>query len=65
MVCNVEIIDGELYSEDTVLFRKLAQAGFDLWLDPRMTCTHIGTKKFVGSFQEYSKRLQNGIALVA
>lgn len=58
MVCSVEVIDGELYSEDTVLFKKLSQSGFDLWLDPKMTCYHIGTKKFVGSFQNHIEQVR-------
>jgi hypothetical protein len=29
----------------------------DIWLDPRMTCVHIGTKKFYGNFEDYAKRL--------
>jgi len=51
MICNVEIIDGELYSEDVSMFRKLNALGFDCWLDPKMTCAHLGTKKFVGDFR--------------
>ena len=57
MVCDVQIVDGELYSEDTVLFKKLNELGFDCWLDPKMTCGHIGTKKFMGNMEEYIKRL--------
>jgi hypothetical protein len=57
MVCDVQIVDGVLYSEDTVLFKKLAELGFDCWLDPRMTCAHIGTKKFYGDIQAFIKRL--------
>lgn len=49
MICNVEVIDGQLYSEDIVIFRKLNALGFDCWLDPKMTCAHIGTKKYVGN----------------
>lgn len=49
MVFDVKVVDGELLSEDTVLFKKLNELGFDCWLDPRMTCAHIGAKKFVGS----------------
>lgn len=58
MVCNVEIVDGELYSEDTAMFRKLKDLGFDLWLAPHMTCGHVGTKKFVGDFDSYIKRIK-------
>lgn len=53
MICNVEVIDGQLYSEDVTMFRKLNSLGFDCWLNPRMTCAHIGTKKFVGDLQRY------------
>lgn len=53
MICNVGVIDGQLYSEDVTMFRKLNSLGFDCWLNPRMTCAHIGTKKFVGDLQRY------------
>lgn len=59
MVCDVQIINGELYSEDTVLFKKLNDLGFDCWLDPKMTCGHVGTKKFTGNMADYIERLTN------
>lgn len=59
MVCDVQIINGELYSEDTILFKKLNDLGFSCWLDPRMTCNHIGTKKFVGNFERFLQTLQH------
>ena len=58
MVCDVQIIDGQLVSEDNILCKKLVDLGFDIWLDPKMTCVHIGTKKFYGNFAEYSKRIK-------
>lgn len=58
MVCDVKIVDGELYSEDIVLFKKLNDLGFDCWLDPKMTCNHMGTKKFMGNMEAYIDRLQ-------
>jgi hypothetical protein len=39
------------------MFSKLNDLGFDCWLDPRMTCGHIGTKKFLGNFADYLARL--------
>ena len=62
MVCNVEVIDGQLYSEDVSMFRKLNALGFDCWLNPRMTCAHIGTKKFVGNLQNYLAKGENSDA---
>ena len=41
MICNVEVIDGQLVSEDNAVMRKLSSLGYDIWLDPRMTCCHI------------------------
>lgn len=58
MVCDVAVIDGELYSEDTVMFRKLNELGFECWLDPKMTCTHVGTKKFAGDFAGHLRRME-------
>jgi hypothetical protein len=57
MVCDIQIVDGQLCSEDVMLFAKLRGLGFDVWLDPRMTCCHIGTKKFFGNFEDFAKRL--------
>ena len=58
MVCNVEIIDGELISEDTAMFVKLQSLGIKAWLAPHMTCVHIGTKKFFGNFDDFSRRIK-------
>lgn len=57
MVCDVKVIDGQLVSEDNVMFIKLRQLGFKIWLAPLMTCVHVGTKKFYGNFDDFVKRL--------
>ena len=57
MVCDIQIVDGQLVSEDNVVMSKLKSLGFDVWLDPRMTCVHIGTKKFYGNFEDFASRL--------
>lgn len=59
MICDVQVVDGQLYSEDTVLFKKLNELGFDCWLDPKMTCCHIGTKKFYGNMENFINKLGN------
>lgn len=58
MVFDIAIIDGELMSEDTMYFEKLRSLGYDVWLDPKMTLSHIGSKKFDGDFADYAKRVQ-------
>ena len=58
MVFDVQIVDGQLCSEDTVMFHKLGDLGFDCWLDPHMTCGHIGTKKFIGNLAAHLETSQ-------
>ena len=53
MICDVQVIDQSMYSEDIIMFLKLQQGGFKIWMDPNMTCNHIGPKKFTGNFAKY------------
>jgi hypothetical protein len=62
MVCDIGIIDGQLVSEDNMVMKKLADLGYDIWLDPKMTCCHIGTKKFYGNFEDFANRLKQKAA---
>jgi glycosyltransferase involved in cell wall biosynthesis len=59
MCCNVIVKDGELVSEDIVLFERLRELGFSVWLDPKMCCVHIGVKKFYGNLEAFIEKLQN------
>jgi hypothetical protein len=61
-VFDVKIVDGQLVSEDNVMCAKLRELGFDVWLDPRMTCCHIGTKKFYGNFESFAKNINQKVA---
>jgi len=58
MVFNIDIVNDELVSEDVVMCSKLRKLGFDIWLNPEMTCCHIGTKKYFGNIANYIQRLQ-------
>jgi hypothetical protein len=58
MVCDIKIVDGQLCSEDVVVFQKLKDLGYDIWLDPRMTCVHIGTKKFYGNISSFLEKIK-------
>jgi glycosyltransferase involved in cell wall biosynthesis len=53
MIFDLKIIDETLYSEDYIVSKKLIDLGFDLWVDPRMCCIHIGIKPFIGNFVKY------------
>jgi len=58
MVFDVRVVDGELWSEDIIMCTKLTQAGLNVWLDPNMTCNHVGTKKYQGSVAGFINRLK-------
>jgi hypothetical protein len=60
MVFDVRVIDGDLWSEDIIATAKLKEAGFDIWLDPRMTCGHIGTKAYYGNLSAFINKLNAG-----
>ena len=60
-IFEVIVENGNLISEDILLCRKLRENGFPIWLDPRMTLSHIGTKKYQGSFEHWLSSAQNMI----
>lgn len=55
MIFDVVIKNLDIVSEDIVAFMKLAGGGFKIWLDPNMTCNHIGSYKFTGDFIPWYK----------
>jgi len=57
MVFDVKLVDGELVSEDNIFCGKWRQLGGKVWIDPSMTCNHIGPKKYSGNFMEYLKHV--------
>lgn len=54
---DVRVIDGKLYSEDTVFCETLKANGFRIHVDPSITCSHVGNKTWRGDFASYLKRL--------
>jgi hypothetical protein len=56
MVFDVQLIDGELVSEDNVFCKKWRDLGNKVFIDPSMTCNHIGAKKYSGSFLAFLKQ---------
>jgi len=48
---DVAIRDNDLISEDIwVCKRLIEEGGFEIYLDPTMTCNHVGGKKYTGDF---------------
>jgi len=58
-IFEVVVENGNLISEDILLCRKLQQNGFDIWLDPQMTLSHIGIKKLQGDFLYWLAQLRD------
>jgi len=57
MVFDIKVMDGDLVSEDVVFCRKWRDLGGKVYLDPSMSCNHVGVKKYTGNFMEYIKAL--------
>ncbi len=57
MAFDVRVIDGQLYSEDTVFCESLKDLGFQIHVDPSITCSHVGAKMWSGEFSSYVRRL--------
>lgn len=63
MVFDVKLVDGELVSEDNIFCQKWRSLGGKVWIDPSMTCNHIGAKKYGGdflAFYNHLKGIENG-----
>jgi len=58
MVFDIKVENGDLISEDYIMCNKWKSLGYKVWLDPTITCNHVGIKKFKGNFSQYIK--QNG-----
>ena len=56
MIFDVVIENESLVSEDIHAFNKLVAGGFKIWLDPTMTCNHIGPYKFKGDFMPWYRQ---------
>lgn len=57
MVCDIKIVNGDLVSEDFVICEKWKELGYKCWLDPSITISHNGVKKYVGNFQNFINKL--------
>lgn len=57
---DVRPVNGRLVGEDIFVSMKLRDAGISIFLDPTITCSHIGSKKWDGDFSAWLERLQGG-----
>lgn len=50
MICDLQIINGGIISEDIQICTKLRDAGFKIYVDPYFTCKHFGVKCYDGDY---------------
>lgn len=62
MMCDVAVVGGNLVGEDTMLVANLARLGIPTHLDDRMTCGHVGTKRWKGDVRPWLERVQRDTA---
>ena len=53
MVFDVQIIDGQLISEDTVFCAKWRSTGERVWIDPSLDLGHTGSHTWYGNFSGF------------
>jgi len=55
-IFDVGVKKNQLVSEDIYVCRRLVnEGGFKIYLDPKMTCNHVGGKKYQGDFFKWYK----------
>lgn len=56
---------GEWWGEDYCFFRKCADAGFDLWIDPDIRFSHRGTKAWTANMADHLQAFRDKALAVA
>lgn len=49
-ICEYTYRDGDFVGEDITLSNKIKDLGYDIWLNPNHTVSHIGNKMYRGDF---------------
>jgi hypothetical protein len=50
-ICEYAYENGEFVGEDITLTKKIKELGYDIWLNPNHTVSHIGNKMYKGDFK--------------
>jgi hypothetical protein len=51
LICDVQIVDGGMISEDVQICNKLRDSGITVYADIKHTCDHFGTKRYTGDYR--------------
>lgn len=51
-ICEYTFENGIFVGEDIALTKKIKELGYDIWLNPKHTVSHIGNKMYKGNFEK-------------
>jgi hypothetical protein len=51
-ICEYTYTEGQFVGEDITLSKKIRELGYDIWLNPHYTVSHIGNKMYKGDFKK-------------
>jgi len=51
-ICEYVFVNDLFMGEDITLCEKIKELGYQIWLNPKYTVSHIGSKKFIGNFKK-------------
>lgn len=51
-ICEYTYVEEEFVGEDITLSNKIIDLGYDIWVNPNHTVSHIGNKMYRGDFQK-------------
>jgi hypothetical protein len=54
-ICEYGSLAGGFVGEDISLSRKILELGYDIWVNPHYTVSHIGNKMYKGDFKQDKK----------
>lgn len=54
-ICEYTYENGDFVGEDITLSKKIKELGYDIWLNPHYTVSHIGNKMYKGDFKTINK----------
>jgi hypothetical protein len=54
-ICEYTFENGSFIGEDITLAKKIKELGYDIWLNPNHTVSHIGNKMYKGNFKKSNK----------
>ena len=54
-ICEYSSLNGGFVGEDIMLSRKILELGYDIWVNPHYTVSHIGNKMYKGDFKQDKK----------